>query len=57
MHMKQQVYEHLMLPLGESMTETHKLIESSVAEKDFMEGVTAFVQRRPPNFPRLQIDD
>jgi hypothetical protein len=30
---------------------------SSVAEKDFMEGVTVFVQRRPPNFPRLQIDD
>jgi enoyl-CoA hydratase/carnithine racemase len=57
MHMKQQIYEHLMLPLGESMTETHKLIESSVAEKDFMEGVTAFVQRRPPNFPRLQIDE
>ena len=57
MHMKQQVYRQLMEPLGEAMRETGRLVEESISRPDFKEGITSFVERRPPNFPRLTVDD
>lgn len=57
MHMKQQVYGHLMQPLGEAMRETSALMDASIKRPDFTEGVTAFMQRRPPSFPRLRVED
>lgn len=56
MHMKQQVYRQLMEPLGEAMQETRGLVEDSVHRPDFKEGIHSFVERRPPDFPRLRID-
>ncbi len=53
MVMKQQVYRHLMQPLGESMRETNRLMDESLKRPDFSEGVKSFVERRPPRFERL----
>lgn len=54
--MKQQVYRHLMLPLGEAMGETNRLMDASVKRPDFEEGVASFVERRPPKFARVNIE-
>ncbi len=56
MVMKQQVYRHLMQPLGEAMRETNVLMDESLNRADFKEGVASFVERRPPRFPRVGKD-
>ena len=53
---KQQVYRHLNMNLGEAMTETNRLMAESLQRADFKEGVTSFVEKRPPRFTPLQID-
>ena len=50
MVIKQQVYRHMMMPLGESMLETNRLMAESLARDDFKEGVRSFQERRPPRF-------
>ena len=55
MVMKQQVYRHLNMPLGEAMTETNRWMDESLARGDFKEGVESFMQRRPPRFPRVKL--
>ena len=57
MHMKQQVYRHLMQPLGEAMQETGQLMDASVKRPDFEEGIASFVERRPPKFARVTSED
>ncbi|HEY7295333.1 MAG TPA: enoyl-CoA hydratase-related protein, partial [Dehalococcoidia bacterium] len=54
MQMKRQVYRHLMLPLGEAMDETQALMDESVAQPDFNEGLASFAERRAPRFARVQ---
>ncbi len=54
MLMKQQVYRHLMLPLGEAMRESNKLMAESLGRPDFKEGVASFVEKRPPVFERIR---
>ena len=56
MHMKRQVYQHLMVPLGEAMRDTESLMAASVKLPDFQEGIASFVERRPPKFPRVEVD-
>ncbi len=56
MYMKRQVYKHLMVPLGEAFVETNDLQEETVALPDFKEGIASFMERRPPNFPRIAVD-
>jgi len=56
MVMKQQVYRHLTLPLGESMRDTNKLMAESLKRDDFREGVRSFIERRPPKFKRLKVE-
>lgn len=51
--MKQQVYRHLMLPLGEAMRDSNRLMGESLGRGDFKEGVASFLERRPPAFPRV----
>ncbi len=53
MVMKQQVYRHLMLPLGEAMREANRLMAESGKRPDFKEGVASFLERRPPRFARI----
>jgi enoyl-CoA hydratase/carnithine racemase len=50
MIMKQQVYRHLMQPLGAAMEESNRLMAESLTRSDFKEGVASFVEKRPPRF-------
>jgi enoyl-CoA hydratase/carnithine racemase len=55
MVMKQQVYRHLIMPLGESMRDTNTLMAASLKRDDFKEGVRSFMERRPPKFKPLKV--
>ncbi len=55
MVMKQQVYRHLNMPLGDSMRDTNKLMAESLKRDDFREGVRSFMERRPPQFKPLKV--
>ena len=54
MMMKRQVYKHLNRELGEAMTESSRWMDESLARDDFKEGVASFVERRAPNFSKLE---
>ncbi len=54
--MKAQVYRHLNMSLGESMRESNAWMEESLIRDDFREGVRSFIERRPPDFPRVKAD-
>jgi enoyl-CoA hydratase/carnithine racemase len=51
--MKRQVYEQLHRGLGPAELESRRLMLESFSRPDFKEGVQSFVEKRPPNFPRL----
>ena len=53
MYMKNQVYRHLTLPLGQSMADTNRLQDLTVTLPDFREGLQSFLERREPRFPRV----
>ena len=52
-NMKEQIYGHLMLPLGAAMRETEALMEKSAKWPDFKEGLASYMEGRPPRFDRL----
>lgn len=54
MMMKRQVYKHLNRELGDAMTESTRWMDESLARDDFKEGVASFVEKRAPNFSKLQ---
>ncbi|MDG0999522.1 MAG: enoyl-CoA hydratase-related protein, partial [Pseudomonadales bacterium] len=54
MVMKQQVYRHLNMSLGESMRETTTLMDASLEHEDFNEGVKSYLEKRPPNFSKIE---
>lgn len=55
MMMKRQVYKHLNRELGEAMNETIVWMDESLARNDFKEGVASFVEKRPPDFQRVEV--
>ena len=57
MMMKRQVYKHLNRELGESMDESTLWMDESLKRSDFKEGVASFVEKRPPNFQKIEISD
>ena len=57
MMMKRQVYKHLNRELGESMDESTLWMDESLKRSDFKEGVASFVEKRPPNFKKIEISD
>ena len=55
MIMKQQVYKHIDMPIGPAMAETGRLMDESLTRPDFREGVRSFMEKRPPNFDRVEV--
>jgi enoyl-CoA hydratase/carnithine racemase len=55
MVMKQQIYRHLNMSLGEAMRETNKLMAESLVKNDFAEGVKSFMEKRPPQFSKVEV--
>ena len=51
--MKRQVYSQLTSTLGDAETEALRLMAESFGRPDFKEGVTSFIDKRPPRFERL----
>ncbi len=56
MMMKRQIYRHLNADLRAAMVESVDWMDQSLAHDDFKEGVATFVERRPPNFSRINVD-
>ncbi len=51
--MKRQVYTSLTRELGPALDESIRLMQESFGRPDFREGVTSFLEKRPPKFQRL----
>ncbi len=48
--MKQQVYKHPLMPLDDAMEASNALMRASLRRSDFKEGVSSFLEKRPPSF-------
>jgi len=51
--MKQQLYADAAIGMVETSVKAEALMHDSMRRTDFIEGITAFFQKRPPNFPPL----
>jgi enoyl-CoA hydratase/carnithine racemase len=51
--MKRQVYEQLHAGLGPAERDAQRLMLASFGRPDFNEGVRSFIEKRPPQFPRI----
>ena len=52
---KQQVYADTMRDVFEASDDAEKLMGDSMQRPDFIEGITAFFEKRTPNFPPLEV--
>ncbi|MGE2720380.1 enoyl-CoA hydratase [Mycolicibacterium celeriflavum] len=51
---KQQVYADTMRTVFDASDRAEKLMHESMTRPDFLEGITSFFEKRPPNFPPLK---
>ena len=51
--MKKQIYDHLEMGIDEALADSNRLMAEAIEKPDFREGVTSFVEKRPPNFERI----
>lgn len=51
---KQQVYADTMRDVFDASDHAEKLMHESMTRPDFLEGITSFFEKRPPNFPPLK---
>lgn len=47
---KHQVYRHPLLPIDQAMAESNAFMHASLKRPDFKEGVSSFLEKRPPAF-------
>jgi enoyl-CoA hydratase/carnithine racemase len=52
--MKRQVYTSLTSELGPALSESIRLMQESFTRPDFKEGVSSFLEKRPPKFARIK---
>ena len=55
MVMKRQVYRHMNMSLGEALSESDALMWESVRRSDAREGAESYLEKRKPNFARVDI--
>ena len=55
MRMKRQVWMQMMQGLDDAMQQTNDLMNQSTSQDDFKEGVSAFLEKRPPEFAKIKI--
>lgn len=55
--MKREVYQHLTETLGHAEQEAFQLMMESFQRPDFREGVVSFLEKRPPRFERIAVED
>ncbi|GAC1638449.1 MAG: enoyl-CoA hydratase [Mycobacterium sp.] len=53
---KQQVYADTMRDVFDASDRAEQLMHESMQRPDFIEGITSFFEKRPPNFPPLKED-
>jgi enoyl-CoA hydratase/carnithine racemase len=53
---KRQVYEDALRNVHDTSAAAEKLMHESMLRPDFIEGITAFFEKRPPSFPPLKED-
>jgi enoyl-CoA hydratase/carnithine racemase len=53
MVIKQQVYRHLLEPVGAALRDTDRLMAESLERPDFKEGVASYLEKRAPRFGRV----
>lgn len=51
---KRQLYDDAVRNVHDTSTAAEKLMHESMQRPDFIEGITAFFEKRPPTFPPLQ---
>jgi enoyl-CoA hydratase/carnithine racemase len=51
--MKREVYSHMMQSLGDAHDDAVQLMFESFKRPDFREGVSSFLEKRPPSFDRI----
>jgi enoyl-CoA hydratase/carnithine racemase len=53
--MKRQLYADAGMEMVATSNKAEKLMHDSMQRPDFIEGITAFFEKRPPNFPPLNV--
>ena len=51
---KRQLYDDVLRNVHDASADAEKLMHESMQRPDFIEGITAFFEKRPPNFPPLK---
>ena len=51
---KRQIYRDALRNVHEASADAEKLMHESMLRPDFIEGITAFFEKRPPGFPPLE---
>ncbi len=54
---KQQIYRDALRNVPEASAEAETLMHESMLRPDFIEGITAFFEKRPPSFPPLSTQE